>query len=246
MKRIAALSDIHGNILALEKVAKDLGQRDVDLVVNLGDHLSGPLWPKETSIFLKQQKWLQIRGNHDRQLINQDPNEHGLSDQHAYQALNDDDLGWLGTLPACAEIGDNISVCHGSPADDLAYLLETIENGRTRLATHDEILKRLTGNKSYIVLCGHSHIPRVMETKAGQLIVNPGSVGLPAYDDIRPEPHVVETGSPHARYAVLEQIGERWAVELIAIPYDHSRAAARALENNRKDWAIGLQTGYMR
>ena len=54
MKTIAAISDIHGNILALEAVVRDIARRHVDTVVNLGDHLSGPLWPKETIQFLMQ------------------------------------------------------------------------------------------------------------------------------------------------------------------------------------------------
>jgi putative phosphoesterase len=246
MKRIAVLSDIHGNILALEKVVQDLEQRDIDLIVNLGDHLSGPLWPKETVDFLKQQTWIQIRGNHERQLITQNPKELGLSDLYAYQILNSDDLNWLRTLSPFVEIDKEISIFHGSPKNDLTYLLETIENGRPRLATSAEVTERINGIKSPVILCGHSHIPRVIGTKEGQLIVNPGSVGLPAYDDTKPEPHRMETGSPHARYAIIQEDDGRWNVELIAIWYDHQKAAEQARRNKRSDWQIGLQTGYMR
>ena len=211
MKRIAILSDIHGNILALEKVVQDIEQRDVDLVVNLGDHLSGPLWPKETSEYLKQQTWLQICGNHERQLLTEPPDKLGQSDLYAYQHLNADDLDWLSNLAPFVEIDTEVTIFHGSPTDDLVYLLETIEYGRARLATGAEISERLGKTNSPVILCGHSHIPRVIETPDGQLIVNPGSVGLPAYDDIRPEPHIMETGSPHARYAIIEKNAGNWA-----------------------------------
>ncbi len=244
MKRIAVLSDIHGNILALEEVVKDIEQRDVDLVVNLGDHLSGPLWPKETIDFLKKQPWIQIMGNHERQLSTQPPEKLGPSDLFAYQNLNDDDLLWLKNLPAFIELDQEIAIFHGSPENDLTYLLETIENGKTRLATGDEIAKRLGEIKFPLLLCGHTHISRVVK-REGQLIVNPGSIGLPAYDDINPEPHVMETGSPHARYAVIEKRDGNWNVDLIAISYDHKKAAERALKNGRNDWAKGLLTGYM-
>ena len=246
MKKIAVISDIHGNIIALEKVVQNFEQRNVDLVVNLGDHLSGPLWPKETLEYLKQQTWIQIRGNHERQLITQNPEELGQSDLYAYQKLNNDDLDWLRALSPFVEIDKEISIFHGSPTNDMTYLLETIENGRARLATQDEVAERLCGTKSPVILCGHTHIPRVIETKEGQLIVNPGSVGLPAYDDINPEPHVMETGSPHARYAIIEKTDNQWKVELITILYNYQKAAEQALRNNRNDWKIGLQTGYMK
>ena len=80
----------------------------------------------------------------------------------------------------------------------------------------------------------------------GTLIGNPGSVGLPAYDGLKPVPHVIETGSPHARYGIIEKSNAEWNVESIAISYDHDRAAAQALRNNRTDWEIGLRTGYMK
>ena len=124
---------------------------------------------------------------------------------------------------------------HGSPADDLSYLVETIENGRARLSTQTEISERIGEIRSPIILCGHSHIPRIVEITAGQIVINPGSVGLPAYDDEEPEPHIMETGSPHARYAILEDHANKWTIELIAITYDHHKAAGQALKNGRRD-----------
>jgi hypothetical protein len=78
------------------------------------------------------------------------------------------------------------------------------------------------------------------------LIVNPGSVGLPAYTHTGPEPHVVETGSPHARYALLEQRDRGWRVELVGVAYDHISAAHQAQRNDRPDWEVALRTGYIR
>ncbi len=55
-----------------------------------------------------------------------------------------------------------------------------------------------------VVLCGHSHRPELIRLPDGVLLLNPGSVGCPAYDDPSAPPHVSEAGSPHARYALLE------------------------------------------
>jgi predicted phosphodiesterase len=244
--KIAVISDIHGNIAALEAVAIDIRSRQAEVVLNLGDHVSGPLWPKETMDYLKRQGWLHIAGDHDRRLIDGCPEDLGPSDRYAKQMLDDEDLNWLRTLPIIAELPDGISFCHGSPRENSEYLLETVENGKAGPATHNEIKERLGRTDSSLVLCGHSHIPRTVEMPDNQLIVNPGSVGLPAYVEVEPEPHIMENGSPHARYAILEMTGDGWIVELIAISYDHHEAADQARKNGRLDWEAGLRTGCMK
>ena len=245
-QRIAVLSDIHGNILALERVVADIKKRQVDLVLNLGDHLSGPLWPKATAEFLMQQEWIQISGNHDRQLTAQDPKDHGLSDQYAYPLLNAHELDWLHALPAQSVLQNGIVLFHGTPSSDTTYLLETVEYGRARLATQTEIRRRLGETRSRVLLCGHTHISRVVQLSEKVLIVNPGSVGLAAYTNEFPEPHVMETGSPSARYAILDRQDDDWIVELISVSYDYPKAVEQARRNNRPDWGVGLETGFMK
>ena len=55
-----------------------------------------------------------------------------------------------------------------------------------------------------LILCGHTHIARAVRLRDGRMIVNPGSVGSPGYRDVHPFPHVIEAGTPDARYAILE------------------------------------------
>jgi predicted phosphodiesterase len=243
--KIAVISDIHGNILALEKVVDDINRRGVSHVINLGDHVSGPLWPKETIDYIKKQEWIQIMGNHERQLLSQNPEELGPSDIYAYERLDPEDLEWLRFLPETLEPLEGMMLFHGSPNNDKLYLLETLEHGRARLATQNEITDKLGKTRSPIMLCGHTHIPRVIELPGGELIINPGSVGSQAYDDVSPVPHVMETGSPHARYAIIEKIDERWTIELVMVSYDHEAAAKKAKAAGRKDWETGIRTGYM-
>lgn len=242
---VAVISDIHGNVLALEAVVADISRRGVDVVINLGDHVSGPLWPKKTVRFLMQQEWIQISGNHDRQLVQQDPDSLGPSDRYAFESLDAKEKDWLRALHPTGRLNDETLLFHGTPSDDSSYLLETIEHGRTRLASPNEVLHRLGNARSPVMLCGHTHVQRLVEPGIGTMIVNPGSVGLPAYRDDSPVPHVVESGSPHARYALLENQDARWTVEFIAVSYDSQKAAAQALRNDRPDWAIALRTGSM-
>ena len=77
----------------------------------------------------------------------------------------------------------------------------------------------------------------------GRLIVNPGSVGLQAYEGDRPFPHRVEVGSPHARYAVIENLHGGWGADLIAVRYDWETAAQCSEARGRMDWARAPRTG---
>jgi len=245
MNKIAFLSDIHGNILALEAVAADLDRRGVDTVVTLGDLVSGPCWPAETAEYLIRQNWIHIAGNHERQILTTPDDKKGPSDRYADRMLNAAQHDWLRSLPTSLVLNDEITLYHGAPCDDLTYLLETIENGRIHLAGPDVITARLNGVKPPVLACGHSHTPRVVRLPDGMLIVNPGSVGMPAYTDDGPHPHVVETGSPHARYAILEKTPAGWTPQLISVEYDHEKAAQQADRNNRPELAMGLRTGYV-
>lgn len=245
MTRIAVLADIHGNLAALRAVTEDLTRRGIDTVVNLGDHASGPLWPSETLALLMDRPWLHIAGNCDRQLVRQAPAEHGPSDRFAFERLTPAQKAWLAALPATATatVADEVFLCHGTPGDDASYLLETVERGQSRLARPREIAARLGDAAAPVILCAHSHIPRIVRS-ATSLIVNPGSVGLPAYAQDDPEPHVMETGSPDARYAILHRADAGWRAELVAVPYDHHAAAEQAERSGRADWAVALRTGY--
>ena len=104
--------------------------------------------------------------------------------------------------------------------------------------------------RATLLVCGHTHVARcvlaALTDRAGRplLVVNPGSVGMPGFDDVHPHPHVVEAGSPHARWAVVARApGGGWQVSLRATAYDHEAAARQAERNGRGDWADVLRTG---
>ncbi len=73
--------------------------------------------------------------------------------------------------------------------------------------------------------------------------MNPGSVGLPAYTMETAVPYAMESGSPHARYALLSGMLHSWQVEHVQVPYDWEYAAEVARRNQRSDWAEWLTTG---
>jgi predicted phosphodiesterase len=223
----------------------NIRKRGIDTVVNLGDHISSPLWPRETIDVLIRTDWIHIAGNNDRTLLSGDLTSLGQSDAYAWKHLDAHHLEWLKGLRSTTTWYETICLCHGIPSDDTTYLADSIENGRLRLATPTEITGRLQGTPSKVVLCGHSHMPRVVRSADATTIINPGSVGLQAYVDDGPYPHVVECGSPHARYAVITIDGDACSVDLIAVPYDHHLAAEQARKNGRLEWAEALESGYV-
>ncbi len=241
--RIAVVADVHGNIRALEAVRADLAKRSPDLVVNLGDNVSGPLQAAATADLLMSERYIHIRGNHDRQLVDRSHGDMGLSDRAAHGQLNSRQLAWLANLPSSQMLDEDVLLCHGSPSDDLQYLLEEVDGDRVRLASPGVIRDRLGDVRAGLILCGHTHIPRIVSLPGGAWVVNPGSIGLQAYHDDAPV-HYVETGSPHARFAVIDWARKTPRVDFITVEYDWEAAAKEAAQANRPDWACALATGY--
>ncbi len=241
--RLAVVSDIHGNLPALEAVVADFRRRGVDAVVNLGDSLSGPLMVRETAQYLMAQDWVHLAGNHERQILDETV-PRGASDEYARAQLGEQELQWLTGLRPCAEFSEEVLLCHGTPSSDLDYLLETVEPGRLRVATARELDERLGAVTAALVVCGHSHVPRSLRSARGQLLVNPGSVGLPGFVAHSPQRHVVENGSPDARYAIVERCRGVWISSLIAVNYDFEPMAELARRLGRVEWHNALRTGY--
>ena len=266
--RIAIVSDIHGNLPALECVWAEIERERPGLVVNLGDIASGPLWPRETVQWLMARaaaepaRWLTIAGNHERQALAADVSRMGASDAYAARALGPAERAWLVALPAMRWLADDVLLCHGTPASDLVYFMETVIPGfgldgqrGVRAASGAELAARAAempagdargGLSASLILCGHTHVARAMAVPAGPLVVNPGSVGLQAYDDTHPHPHWIENGSPDARWALVERDRRGdWHVQLRSTPYDWRATASRAQTNGRGDWADALGTGFV-
>ncbi len=240
--RIAVIADVHGNLLALDAVLADLRQQSPDMIVNLGDLVSGPFDPPGAADAQIGLGCPTLRGNHDRWVV-QDPSRR--TDALPRRLLSPAHLAWLAGLPATLTLADGAVVaCHGSPAGgDEEYLLEDVAAGRTVLAPGTAIAGRLAGiGDASLVLCGHSHVPRIV-TVGGVMVVNPGSVGWPAYSDTQPAPHAVEVGSPHARYALLTRTGAGWSPQQRAVAYDWDAAASQAAQHGRPDIAHAVRTG---
>jgi len=265
MTRIAVLSDIHGNAPALAAVLAAVDAEGVDHVLNLGDIVSGAVDPRGTlDLLATRPDIVTVSGNHERQVLTLPYEELGESDRTASRVLTDADRAWLGSLPLTARPVPGVLAFHAVPDDDATYLTETVveptqENPQgLREATDDELVERLGSayGAHVLYLCGHTHLARTRRLPDGSLLVNPGSVGWPAYEGETPAPHRVEAGTPEARFAIVSRAdgaagvadgsGGRpagWEARLFAIPYDHEEAAASAERLGRPDVAHALRTG---
>lgn len=234
--RLAVLSDIHGNLAALDVVLKHLSTRAPDLVVNLGDCVSGPFWPRETCELLETLAMPTVRGNHDRWLRQLDTAAPSPLVSFTRELLTEAQCSKLANLPARLELDGDILAVHGTPRSDTSYLLEDDSGGRLALARAETVSQRLLGVTARLILCGHSHIAHSAMIASEQLILNPGSVGCPRYAFDDGAWHA-EAGSPHARYAIATRRGRTWDVELIALAYEWSGPAQRARDYGVSDWA---------
>ena len=244
MERIAVLADIHGNADALRAVLSAIDPMGVERIFNLGDHFSGPLAAAETAeILLSRPDILSIRGNHDRYLLTQDPAAMGPSDACAFAELTPAHRAWLAALPKTALQGE-IALCHATPHDDETYWLHSLTaSAQMTLRPQAELADLAGDSPARLHLCAHTHLPASAQLPDGRRIVNPGSVGCPAYTDDHPLPHVVQSGFPEASFATLTRSGTDWVPTFHRIPYDTRRMAALAAARGRPDWAAAVATG---
>lgn len=242
MDPIAVISDIHGNIWALEAVLKDIQRRGITRIFNLGDCAHGPLEPRITTQRLMELHAVTVRGNHEDDLINL-PKTISPSMAYTLQDLDENTTAWLKSLPQLAQFEDLLLFFHSTPSSAPMYLLEDFSGGYACLKEESAIQEQIKDYAQHVFVCGHSHYPRLVKLSDDRVVVNPGSVGLPAYTETEPLPHRVETGSPYARYAVINKTVTGWLVEEVCVSYEWEKAARTAENHGRPDWAVWLITG---
>ena len=243
--KLAAISDIHGNIAALEAVLSDIERRGIPQIVNLGDSLSGPFDARATADTLMHLGLTTVRGNHDRQLFDRPVKDMGVWEHWVIFDLSDAHINWLKSLPLTATAKD-VFLCHATPErDDENWLDRRGKADRMVERDMNGVEERASGINYPVMLCGHTHTPRVVRLEDGRMIVNPGSVGCPAYIDTRMTPNFVhQTGAPDARYAVLEKVGDQWHADLISVPYDPSEMVELARAKGADSWAQAITKGW--
>ena len=118
MKKIAVISDIHGNSWALKRVLEDIQKKGIKTIINLGDHLNGPLRPNETFQILKETSMICIAGNGDRYIIENALKEKKDSPtmEYIFTQIEMEAVNWLKSLPKTFLFEDSIFLTHGKGA----------------------------------------------------------------------------------------------------------------------------------
>lgn len=226
--RLALISDVHGNLPALEAVLADIDSRDVAGLYHLGDLVGYGPWPDEVVALLRTRGIAGIAGNYDSTVAAgykhcgcryEDARQESLSHlsftwtcAHVSAATK----AWLGALPFRLDVrplgghvaGPTLTLVHGNPVLNTVYWTEDRPD---RFCT--EMAARAGARAGDIVAFGHTHRPwqRVV---AGIQFVNTGSVGRPKDGDWR------------AGYVLLEVGAGEPVVEFVRVEYDLARAAA--------------------
>ncbi|WP_270606996.1 metallophosphoesterase family protein [Bacillus mobilis] len=239
--KIAIISDVHGNSHALKAVLEDIKHRKAEMIINLGDSVYGPLDSLGTIEILMKNEMIHIKGNCDRMLWEPIQGQSATL-TFVQNQLTENHIDWLQQHPS-QYIVDDILFCHGTPTSDEVYLLEEMDENGAVLKSEKNIMDQLQNIEQKIIVCGHTHIPRVVYLANGKIIINPGSVGLPAYKDELPIVHKMESGTPHAKYVVIEKVSGEWLIEQISVSYNWEEAAGLAVQQERYDWAQALKTG---
>ena len=216
--RIAVISDMHGNCVALDAVLADLGAHSVDQIVCLGDAIQGGPQPAEVVTRLRELRCPVVYGNADAFLLTGDTGEEALTPQHhaarqwSLAQLSEADRALIAAFQPTVEIalpGSHRLLCfHGSPAsfDDIIFP-ETLE---------EEVRGLLGAYLPAILTGGHTHMQQLRRLD-DSLFFNPGSVGF-VYNTRLPGGNL--HADPWAEYAILSADDARFSIEFCRIPFD--------------------------
>jgi predicted phosphodiesterase len=246
MTSYAIISDIHGNSLAFEAVLKDISARGIEKIINLGDYFFGALEPERVAGMMRENPMLCISGNTDREILESIDSGFTKEGMDRVKAdLSEWSIAWLRTLPKTSTLDDLFFVCHGTPQSDDEYLLEKVTANGVFIYNDEELISKTTGIKERIILCGHSHVNRVIYLSNDKIILNPGSVGLPAYLGNGEHRFAMESMTPHAKYAIVHTGGDSISIEQVLCAYDWHKASEAARKNGNEKWAQFLLHGRM-
>jgi putative phosphoesterase len=223
---IAVISDIHGNLWALEAVLAELDRLGPEAVVVGGDLAWGGPRPAECVALLRRRGYPAIRGNTD-EWITQKPAKVTDASSWCAARLSDDDRRFVAGLPFLwrrqADGGDLV-VVHATPWS----IGDVVREG----APAATVARVFSEASAAAVVFGHIHTPFIRD-EPGRLLVNSGSVGLPFDGDWR------------ASFALMDLAGGRWTAQIRRLPYDREAALAAGRTSDNPDaqrWTKRVET----
>lgn len=229
--RVALISDLHANLVALEAVLADAAREGVDTILCLGDVATLGPQPAALLARLEALDCISIRGNHDDFLL-----DHALIHRYTEAEIVVKAVEWCQARTTDAQrefltsfvphvripLGDGLELLafHGTPRSNMEDLLAT--------TPIDQLDAMLGDHRAAIMACGHTHI-QMLRQHRGTLIVNPGSVGMPFAEFVDGAPVLMW----HAEYAIVSARDGGVSVDLRRVPVDMeaTRAVLVASDN---------------
>jgi putative phosphoesterase len=216
--RIAVISDIHGNCVALDAVLADLQAHAIDQIVCLGDAIQGGPQPAAVVARLRELGCPVVSGNADAFLLSgADGNESVTAQQRAAREwslaqLSEEDRAFIAAFQPTVEIplpgGKRLLCFHGSPASFHEIIFpETPE---------EEVRGMLDAYLPAILTGGHTHLQQLRRLD-DSLFFNPGSVGL-AYNARQAGSN--PPADPWAEYGIVSADEARFSIEFCRVPFD--------------------------
>ncbi len=218
MTRMAILSDVHGNAVALDAVRKAIRSARPDVVGVGGDLVFNgpdPAAAVDTLREMESDGAMIVSGNTDIAVADFDyaaafpwmtdgvPDTLREAAEWAHDALGDERVAWLRRLPAerriHAEDGTMVLLCHASPGSQTAGFDQVLDANVT--------LERAARTEARVIACGHTHLPEVRDL-GWKLIVNDGSAGY------------VFDGDPTASWALIDCVDGVVTTEIKRTEFD--------------------------
>lgn len=226
--RIAVLSDIHGNLPALEAVARDVERQGVDEIWCGGDVAWGGPWGADCIRYVRDAGWPTVRGNTDVWVTGDpqtvdDPEDRAqlraMADAHA---LDEDDARWLAGLPLGHSGPGSLLLVHASPSTP--FSAPQPDAPAAEFTPYE--------GRATIVVYGHVHRAFVRRLAEGTIVCNAGSVGFPKDSD-------------SACYLILDQDGPTWSLTHRRVAFDRARVleAGKRLGGPIEDWVVQFLQG---
>lgn len=173
--RIAVVSDIHGNLLALDAVMTDLESQEPDQVWCGGDIAWGGPWASECIARVREAGWACVKGNTDiwisgdPQTIESVEARALFNELAAIHNVSPEDARWLAQLPIGYTPAGSILLVHGTP--DSPFIAPLPDAPDSEFAVY--------ADQAQVVVYGHVHHAFVRRLTGGTIVANPGSVGMP-------------------------------------------------------------------
>lgn len=223
--RVALISDLHGNVDALEAVFQDIGDQKAVETYCLGDIVGYGAAPAECLEIVRERCTSSVMGNHDFMTVSNEafmmPERVGAGIRYAKTCVSPDQMAWLGKLPLVVQV-HKFTFVHSSleSPDEFHYLFT---DGRARAHFKNQM--------TTLCFIGHTHVPQIATDNDGNIgwgfpderpvrfgenqrsIINVGSVGQP------------RDGDPRASYGIFDT--ERQLFVVRRVGYDIKKAQAR-------------------